>query len=127
MIYQSPPPRICRNCGATIINGGTTCGNCGTFVGAPIWPPPAPYEEHVDAPKRLTSSAELDVVVGFLIGTLSYLVFCIGAVLALALWTGQKVKRPDFARGIGYGLLTGLAVILGLFAICASSIAKNGL
>jgi len=102
-IYPNPP---CRNCGQPYDQSRPVCPNCGASAFVPM-------------PGRLlTGGAIGDRILGFTIGFFSWFLYGIGAFVCIILYFVLKPNYPSFARGIGFGLLTVLVILLGLIAVC---------
>ena len=94
----------CSNCGQQLSEDGGVCPHCGRYHAAP------PVE-------RSPGSAWGLGVLGFLIAIASA-VTGIGPVVVMIVYFAIKDRQPELARGMGYGLLTVVALILGAVALC---------
>lgn len=116
--------RPCPNCGNAVSADVTVCPNCGAilppFSAQPVWPPPpgsAP-PSLPPAQKLITSSTAGDVILGLVVSIASLFVGGIGFIAAPILYFVLRPTHPMFARGLGYGVLTGVVLLLGAFALC---------
>ena len=124
---QITPPQItpCPNCGAPWPPGAGVCPNCG-FV-RPAWPPPAGRVAPAPpVPRLITGKAWGDLTLGIGLSFLSNFLAGAGFLLMPVLYFTLKRNYPVFARGIGYGILAGLALLLGAFAFCLYSLSGSG-
>jgi len=122
------PSTHCPNCGTAWPVGVDVCAHCG-FVRAPAWPPaptgqPPPLPP---APRLLTGAAWGDMTLGVVIGLGSNLFYGLGLVIAPILYFVLRPKYPIFTRGIGYGYLAVVALLLGAAAWCFYSVSQHGL
>ena len=116
----------CPNCGAHWPPGAGVCPNCG-YV-RPAWPPPPAGRVTPSLPpvsKLVTGKDWGDLTLGVSLSFLSNFLACIGFVLMPILYFTLKPKYPVFARGLGYGTLAGLVLILGAFAVCVAQITRH--
>jgi hypothetical protein len=101
--YPNPP---CRNCGQPFDHSRPVCPNCG-------------MQAFVPEPGRLlTGSATGDRILGFIAGFFSWFLWGFGVIAGLILYAVLRPNYPKFARGVGFGILTVLVIMLGLFALC---------
>lgn len=125
---MSVPIPSCPNCGAAWPPDATVCPNCG-YIGprAPAWPPPptgvvAPPPP--PAPKLVTGKVWGDLTLGLGLSFVSNFLFCAGFVVMPILYFTLKPNYPVFTRGIGYGTLAGLVVLLGAVAVCFAGLSN---
>ena len=117
----------CPNCGTIWTPGAAACLHCGWQPPDTAWPP-APTGGFVQPPpppppgRLLTGRAWADVTLGVLASLLSSLLGGLGLVVMPILYFVLRPGFPVFARGIGYGLLGVMALILGAIAWCFASI-----
>ena len=112
--YQAYPNPPCRNCGQPYDHSNRVCPNCGMQSYVP------------ETGKLLTGNASGDAVVGFIVGFFSWFLYGFGAIAATVLYAVLRPSYPRFARGIGFGLLTVIVIMLGLFAVCVVAIGLTG-
>jgi hypothetical protein len=113
--FGSPPPgsswqpvgHRCPYCGGGMAPGQVRCLQCGTVLGQSIQPR-----------SLITGSLTGDRVFGFAVGFLSWLLYGVGALGALILYFVVQRSYPVFARSLGFGLLSIIVVLLGMFALC---------
>ena len=127
---MSVPPFPCPNCGTPWPPGATVCPHCGYLRSSlPAWPPPpagvvSPYPPPV--PRLVTGKVWGDLTLGIGLSFASNFLGCAGFVVMPILYFTLKPNYPAFARGIGYGTLAGLALLLGAVIVCfASSAARR--
>ena len=130
---MADPITLCPNCRAPWLEGAVICPNCG-FVPSTSssWPPPPsnfPNPAFVPtptptAPKLVTGKAWGDVTLGIGISFASNFLYCLGFLVMPILYFTLRANYPVFARGIGYGLIAGLALLLGAVAWCFSGMAN---
>ena len=115
------PSAPCPNCGQLWPENAPVCPNCG-FLRPAVWPPvPIGQASVAPPPPRLvTGSATGDIMFGLGISIVSYAVFGLGLVLLPILYLTLSSRFPVFARGLGYGLLGGIALAFGAFLICTT-------
>lgn len=83
--------------------------------------PPAPGSP----PHLLTKSAAGDVALGVVITLASLFVGGLGILVMPILYFALRPSAPLFARGIGYGVLVMLALLLGAFGLCLYGLAHE--
>ena len=121
---MSVPILPCPNCGTSWPPEATVCPDCGYIrPSIPAWPPPptgpgAVASPPPPAPRLVTGKAWGDVTLGIGLSLVSYFLACAGFLVMPILYLTLKPKYPVFARGIGYGLLVGMALLLGAFVWC---------
>lgn len=122
------PLSSCPNCEAPWLPGAAACPNCGYLqASVPAWPPPPtgfvapppPLE-----PQLVTGKAWGDVTLGLGISFLSNFLYCLGFIVMPILYFTLKPKYPLFTRGIGYGTLVGLVLLLGAVVYCFAGLAN---
>jgi hypothetical protein len=129
------PTVLCPNCHTAWPEGASVCPHCG-YVPSPalaFWPPPPSKFQGIPqpppGPKLVTGKVWGDVTFGLSLSFLSNFLYCIGFLVMPILYFTLKPKYPAFARGIGFGTLAGLivlvvgviisiAVLLGALATC---------
>ncbi len=117
----------CPNCGTLWTPGAAVCPHCGWQPPGSTWPP-APVGGFVPPPpprlpgRLLTGRAWVDLTLGVLATLLSSLLGGLGIVVMPILYFVLRPGFPVFARGIGFGLLGVLALILGAIAWCFASV-----
>ena len=111
----------CPNCGQPIEGQRHVCPFCG-FEQPPL---PALGSGPPQAGKLLTRRAWLDTTIGVLGAVVSPFVYCVGLIVALALYFALRQRYPAVSRGLGYGLLTVGAVFLAVLAIFLASIVQG--
>ena len=116
----------CPNCGTVWTPEAAVCPHCGWLPPGAAWPP-APTGGFVQTPpppqgRLLTGKAWADVTLGVFATVLSSFLGGLGLVVMPILYFVLRPGFPVFARGIGYGLLGVLALILGAIAWCFASI-----
>ena len=118
----------CPNCGRPWPANAPACPNCGLLRPA-VWPPsPSGSAAPSPVPPRLvTGKAAGDIVLGLLLSLLSFALAGLGVVLMPILYFVFQPRFPVFARGIGFGWLTGMALILGAVAVCFAVVLKGDL
>jgi hypothetical protein len=99
--------RRCPSCGGAMGAGQSQCMQCGSV-------PAYAYQPRM----LITGSVMGDRIFGYLVGFFSWFVYGIGALGALVLYFVLTRSYPVFARGLGFGLLTMIVLVMGLFAIC---------
>ena len=117
------PNTVCPNCGQAWPPGAAVCPHCG-FVrpgASAAWPPPpgglvAPPPPPVS--KLVTGRAWGDITLGIGLSVVSCFLLGLGFILMPILYFTLRPKYPVFARGLGYGFLAGVALLLGAFALC---------
>ena len=125
---MSVPPVPCPNCGTPWPSGATVCPNCGFIRPAvPAWPPPpvgvaAPYGVPPPVPKLVTGKAWGDITLGIGLSFLSNFLACTGFLVMPILYFTLRPNYPTFARGLGYGTLAGLVLLLGAFVYCMAGL-----
>ena len=121
---MSVPTPTCPNCGASWPSGAAVCPNCGHVL--PAWPPPPAgfVAAPPPAPRLVTGKVWGDLALGGGLSFLSGFLALLGFVVMPVLYFTLKPKYPVFARGIGYGLLAALVVVLGAFALCVVSLLR---
>lgn len=127
--YGPEPPRrqgqpltapTCPRCGFRLLGPAPYCPNCGTALNTGgVWPPPpAGYNP---GPIPYPPSAG-DQAGGFAAGCLltAFLgpLYGIGLIASGLIYFLTRRKQPRFARGLGFGMAVGIAIVLGLIAIC---------
>ena len=123
------PTSLCPNCRAAWPGGVTVCPNCGYVRPAPpAWPPP-PSNLFVQppappVPKLVTGKVWGDLTLGIGLSFASNFLACVGLVVMPILYFTLKPNYPVFARGIGYGIVAGLALILGAVVWCFAGLAN---
>src|SRR5258708_2499387 len=96
---------ICKNCGYSMGQPGTVCPNCGYY--------PRPSKTRKSVPDWAL------ILLGFLTAIASTVILpLLGPLILTAVYYSIKDKHEIYARGIGYGLLTVVVVILGGIALC---------
>lgn len=94
----------CSNCGQQLPGPGGACPYCGRF--------------HAAAPTERSTGAAWGLgILGFLLALASTFTG-IGPVVLMIVYFAIKDKQPEFARGIGYGLMTLVVLLLGAVALC---------
>lgn len=124
---MTPPPTHCPNCGTAWPAGVGVCPHCG-FI-RPAWPPAPTGQQQPPSPlppRLLTAAAWGDLTLGLVICFGANLCFGLGVVVSPILYIILRPKYPVLARGIGYGILAGVALILGAVAWCFYSIFGGG-
>lgn len=122
---MSVPTLPCPNCGTAWPPDVNVCPNCGYIrPGLPAWPPPpagviAPPPPPIS--KLVTGKAWGDVTLGIGLSFLSNFVACLGLLVMPILYFTLKPNYPTFARGIGFGILAGLVLLLGAVIVCFGS------
>ncbi len=121
----SPP---CPNCGLPWLPDAPVCPNCGYVrPEIPSWPPTPGGQPGLAAlppSKLVTGSATGDIFLGLGISLASFLVG-IGIVVMPVLYFVLRRSYPILARGLGFGWLAGMALLLGAFAICIVDLSQN--
>jgi len=74
-------------------------------------------------PTLLTGAAWGDMTLGIGISFVSNF-FCLGFIVMPILYFTLKMKYPIFSRGIGYGFLAGVVLLLGAFGVCVYQMAQ---
>lgn len=121
---MSVPPFPCPNCGTPTPPDVTVCPHCGYLrPAAPTWPPPpggvgamAPPPPPV--PKLVTGKAWGDLTLGIGISIASDFFYGLGLIVMPFLYFMLKPNYPALARGIGYGFLASLVLLLGAVGVC---------
>ena len=114
----------CPNCGTLWSSGASVCPHCG-YMYSPLaaWPPSITGVTPIllpDAAQTVTGKAWGDVTLGLALSLLSILLACIGLIVMPILYFTLKAKYPYFARGLGFGTLAGLIVmVVGVIALAA--------
>jgi hypothetical protein len=96
------------------------------FCGAEL--PPLPVLQAGEASptgRLLTGRAWLDTTLGIVAAMGSVFLFCIGVAAPVVLYFVLRQSYPALARGLGYGLMTLGAIVLGLLAICVVSLTQG--
>jgi len=127
---MSVPTLPCPNCGTAWPPDVNVCPHCGYIRPlAPAWPPP-PTSIGVAAlppsltPKLVTGKAWGDVTLGIGLSFVSNFLGGVGLVVMPILYFTLRAQYPTFARGIGYGLLAGLALVLGALVWCFAALSN---
>ncbi len=76
-------------------------------------PPPPP------ARRLVTGAAWGDVTLGLAMSFVSNFLYCLGLLVMPILYFSFRVQYPHFARGIGYGFLGCVALLLGMLLWCS--------
>lgn len=120
---SSGPSAPCPNCGLPWPENAPACPNCG-FLRPAVWPPtpqgqvaPIPH-----LPRLVTKSATGDLLLGLGLSLISFFGVGLGVVAMPILYFVLQPRYPAFARGIGFGWLGGMALLLGAFAVCIVSL-----
>ena len=108
----------CANCGEPVDAEQRICPHCGREQ-----PPPLPLLEGKRLPgepmgRLLTGMAWLDILLGIIAAFGSLFLWGIGLLAAPILYFVLRPSYPIFARGIGYGMLGFVVILLGLLALC---------
>ena len=116
----------CPNCGTAWPPGAAACPHCGYLQPPPAWPPPpsgfvAPPPP--PAPRLVTGKPWGDVTLGLGLSFASNFLACAGFVVMPILYFTLKPTYPLFTRGIGYGTLAGLVLLLGAVVWCFAGLA----
>lgn len=116
----------CPNCGTPWPTGAAVCPHCGWQQPDAAWPP-VPIGGFVQTPpptqgRLITGKAWADITLGVVATLLSSAIGGLGLFVMPILYFVLRPNFPVFARGIGYGLLGILALILGAIAWCFASI-----
>ncbi len=124
-----PPPSVpCPNCGMPWPADAPVCPNCGYVrPDIPSWPPPP--GGRIGAPsvpysKLVTGSDTGDILLGLGISLASFFVG-IGIIVMPILYFALRRSYPVLARGLGFGWLTGTALLLGALAICIIGLSQS--
>ena len=119
---MSVPTFSCPNCGTAWPPDVNVCPNCGYIrPGVPAWPPPPTGLAAMPPPtlpRLVTGKAWGDMTLGIGISFLSNAVVCLGLLVMPILYFTLRPNYPVFARGIGFGILAGLVLLLGAFVVC---------
>lgn len=121
---DAAPP--CPNCGQPWPENAPACPNCGLLRPA-VWPPP-PGGSAAPSPvplRLVTGKAAGDIALGVFLSLLSFALAGLGVVLMPILYFVFQPRFPVFARGLGFGWLTGMALILGAFAVCVAVVSRG--
>ena len=116
--------RPCPNCGSQVGVGTTVCPNCGAVLpppsAQPAWPPPPGGfpPPQTFALKLVTGSTAGDVILGIVLSFVTCFIGGLGLIASPILYFVLRPTHPMFARGLGYGFLTALVLLLGAFALC---------
>ena len=126
MPVSDTPSVPCPNCAMPWPGNALVCPNCG-YIGpaVPAWPPPIAGMEipfAPPAPMLVTGKVWGDMTLGIVISFLSSNFAGIGYIVMPILYFTLRAKYPVFARGIGFGLLPGLVLILGALTWCIASL-----
>lgn len=119
---MSVPTLPCPNCGTAWPPGAAVCPHCGYIrPGVPAWPPPpmgvvAPPTP--PAPKLVTGKAWGDMTLGIGLSFVSNFLGGAGFIVMPILYFTLRAQYPIFSRGIGYGFLAGLVLLLGAIGVC---------
>ena len=120
----SPP---CPNCGMPWPPEAPVCPNCGYVrPEIPSWPPSPGGQPGLSAtlpPKLATGNATGDIMLGIGVGLASFAVG-IGILAAPVLYFVLRGSYPVLARGLGFGWLAGVVLLLGAFAICLVGLSR---
>jgi hypothetical protein len=115
----------CPNCHSPVPVGETVCPRCGQILppggtSFPVWPPPPTSGPSPlpPSPRLLTKTVWGDVTLGGVIALAAALVGGVGFIAMPILYFVLRPTVPMFARGIGYGFLASLVLLLGAFALC---------
>ena len=96
----------CDNCKRQIAYDGAVCPECG-------------YANPYAGGRRPSGAPDwVLTLLGFLAVIVSPAFFGVGLFVMILLYFILKPNYPAFARGIGWGLLTFVALLLGACAIC---------
>ena len=120
----------CPNCGQPWPENAPACPNCGFLRPTGSSWPPAPQGAAVPSPvppRLVTGKAAGDIVLGLFLSLLSFALAGLGVILMPVLYFVFQPRFPVFARGIGFGWLTGMALILGAVAVCFAVVFKGDL
>lgn len=129
---MADPIAICPNCRAVWPAGAQVCPNCGYIAspGPAAWPPPpsnlvspSPFSQP-QGPKLVTGKIWGDIILGMGLSFASNFLACIGLVVMPILYFTLKANYPIFARGIGYGFIAGLALLLGAVVWCFAGLSN---
>ena len=119
--FQPVPSPPCPNCGLPWPPEAPVCPNCGYVrPEIPSWPPSPggqPGLSTLPPPKLVTGNATGDMVLGIGIGLSSFSVG-IGIIAIPVLYFVLRRSYPVLVRGLGFGWLAGMALLLGALAIC---------
>jgi Na+/H+ antiporter NhaA len=69
-------------------------------------------------PPRNPGNLVTGFLAGFALALFGSIIAGAGLIVAAALYFAFRNSQPAFARGWGFGVLTVIAILLGLFAIC---------
>ena len=123
---MSVPTPSCPNCGTAWPPDVTVCPHCGYVrPGVPAWPPPPTGVRPLPpppVPKLVTGKVWGDVMLGFIISLGANFVYCLGLLVMPILYFTLRPNYPAFARGLGFGTLAGLILLLGAFVWCFGGI-----
>jgi hypothetical protein len=104
---------ICKNCGYSLEQCGLACPNCGYYSRA--------------AKSRGSLPDWALLILGFLTAIISMFILpVLGPLVLTAVYFSIKEKQEVFARGLGYGLLTVVVLIMGAIALCFAMIFSPG-
>ena len=127
---MADPTALCPNCRIAWPEGASVCPNCG-YVPSPApssWPPPPSIFRGVSqsppGPKLLTGKVWGDLTLGIGISFASNFLYCLGLVIMPILYFMLRANYPVFARGIGYGIVAGLTLLLGAVVWCFAGLAN---
>jgi len=124
-------PASCPNCGQPVTPDAKLCPNCGMVLPAAAWPPapqgmpPAP--QIPVTPTLVTGKAWGDITLGVILSLIACAAGGIGFIVMPILYFTLRRQNPVFARGMGFGLLAGIALVLGIFGLCIYGLShENG-
>jgi hypothetical protein len=126
---MSVPPVPCPNCGLPWPPDATVCPNCGFIRSSTAsWPPPpsgfvpTPLPP---VPRLVTGKAWGDVTLGLGISVLSNFLGGLGFLVMPILYFVLRPNFPVLARGIGFGILAGIALALGALVWCFAYLGRG--
>jgi hypothetical protein len=127
---MADPTALCPNCHVAWPEGASVCPHCGYVRSAPsVWPPPPSQLIGVPhspppGPKLVTGKVWGDLTLGIGISFASNFFYCLGLLVMPILYFMLRANYPVFARGIGFGFVAGLVLLLGALVWCFSGLAN---
>jgi len=125
---MSVPTPLCPNCEMPWPLGADVCPHCGYLRSSiPAWPPPPTSLVPLPAlpgPKLVTGTAWGDLTLGIFISFASNLFYGVGLLLSPILYFVLRRSFPVFARGLGFGFLAGIALLLGALVWCFAALSN---